>query len=704
MNFLRRNILFPILFITGAAVLIVEVTATRILAPYFGNTIYTFSSIIGVILSALSLGYYSGGWLADRRPSGMWFAAIIFTGGMSVLLLRILALTVLPAWGYKLSIVSGPLIMSVLLFFMPAFLLGILSPFAVRLQSGLAPGEGIGSISGKVFFWSTVGGISGSLMAGFVLIPRFGVGRIVVAVGITLVLTGLTGMLAAGLRARTGVALILAAAAATGTVRWISSVMTKPGVVYERDGVYTKLTVYDREFNGRRIRYLLQDRSASGAMFLDSGEAAFDYIKYSALAGLFREKVENVLVIGGGTYLLPGLLAESFPGADVDVSEIEPSLFNIGEKFFRVSENPRIRNYIKDGRRFLRDSGKKYDVIFSDVYFALTIPPHFVTEEFLGMARDMLTANGVFIGNFIGDFSRILPSILLSEIRTFRSVFPNSYFFAVVSPGSAYVQNVIALGVNGEKIIDFESPDIRDNDNPVIRGLPEHLIDLRRFELSVYPILTDDFSPVEYLASRSLRYEFVNDVNPFGPDEIKAVAAQMMRYNSEERVAQGRRRLQDFLIAEMKALNRRVDVKKIRVNGVESVASVIGHFFPHNKDGAVLIGTYYNGNPDGSTALLEIARYLANTENPPSAEIAIAFFGGRAGEGPETFHHTPAPMRVIIVGSACRNELATGPGADTMAGFPFRSGGYSPATCNEDNLEKTYSEILKYIYQHEKPG
>ncbi|NOZ68812.1 MAG: hypothetical protein GXP46_06115 [Deferribacteres bacterium] len=696
MNLLYRNILFLVLFVTGAAVLIVEVTATRILAPYFGNTIYTFSSIIGVILSALSLGYYSGGKLADRRPSGMWFFGVIFAGGMSVLLLQILALTVLPAWGYELSIVSGPLILSVLLFFMPAFLLGILSPFAVRLQSGLMPGEGIGSISGKVFFWSTLGSISGSLLAGFVLIPRFGVGSIVVGVGITLVVTGLTGMRSAGLRARTGIVLILVAAAVAGAVYWISSVMTKVGVIYERDGVYTRLTVYDREFNGRWIRYLLQDRSASGALFLDSGETAFDYLRYYALAGLFREKVENVLVIGGGTYVLAALLAEGFPGANVDVSEIEPSLFNIGEKFFRVSKNPRIRNYIKDGRRFLHDSGKKYDVIFSDVYFSMTIPPHFATEEFFRLARDRLTGNGVFIGNFIGDFSRKPPSILLAEIKTLRSVFPNSYFFAVVSPGSAYVQNVIALGVNGERKIDFESPVVRDNVNPVIRGLPEHLIDLGRFEFSVYPILTDDFSPVGYLASRSLRHEFARDVNPFGLDEIKAVAAQMLRYNVEESGAQGRLRLQEFLIAEMKALSRRVEVQRIRINGVESV-NIIGHFFPDNENKSVLIGTYYNGNPDGSAVLLEIARYLANTESAPAAEIDIAFFGDQARKKPAM----PMSQSVIIVGSACRNEVVTGPEAGTLGRFPSRS----PGRCNEDNLEKTYSEILGYLYPlRKKPG
>lgn len=140
-----------VVFITGGCVLVLEVTATRVLSPYFGNTIYTVSSILGVILAALSLGYYFGGILSDRRPVSKWFYAIISVSGLSVIFLELIIIFVLPFLGNSLSLVYGPLVTSAILFFLPALLLGTLSPYAIKLQSQNFPEAGIGAISGKFF-------------------------------------------------------------------------------------------------------------------------------------------------------------------------------------------------------------------------------------------------------------------------------------------------------------------------------------------------------------------------------------------------------------------------------------------------------------------------------------------------------------------------------------------------------------------------
>src|SRR5688572_4445989 len=133
-NRLYRCGLSSTVFLTGMAILIVEVAATRILAPYFGNSIFTFSSVIGIILAALSLGYYLGGRLADRRPSNFMFYGLIAAGGVSVLLLQLLNLMLLPRIAYQLSMIHGPLYISLLLFLLPALLIGMLSPFAIKLM------------------------------------------------------------------------------------------------------------------------------------------------------------------------------------------------------------------------------------------------------------------------------------------------------------------------------------------------------------------------------------------------------------------------------------------------------------------------------------------------------------------------------------------------------------------------------------------
>src|SRR5688572_13552275 len=129
---LTHNILPFVVFITGACILIIEIVATRVLSPFYGNTIFTVSSVISVILAALSMGYYAGGRFADQYPSLRWFFGIILLSGLVLLLFHFLGVILLPVLSYAPSISVSPLISSLLLFFFPAFLLGTLSPYAVK--------------------------------------------------------------------------------------------------------------------------------------------------------------------------------------------------------------------------------------------------------------------------------------------------------------------------------------------------------------------------------------------------------------------------------------------------------------------------------------------------------------------------------------------------------------------------------------------
>jgi len=148
----KKYVLPVVVFFTGACVLIIELVATRILSPYYGNTIFTVTSVITIVLAALSVGYYYGGKLADKHPSEKLFYSIILFSGLGVLFLHLLNLYVLPLLGYELSIITGPIISSVVLFFFPSFLLGMLSPFAIKLQLDRFPKQGTGSLTGKCFF------------------------------------------------------------------------------------------------------------------------------------------------------------------------------------------------------------------------------------------------------------------------------------------------------------------------------------------------------------------------------------------------------------------------------------------------------------------------------------------------------------------------------------------------------------------------
>jgi len=510
MHFFKKIILPAVVFITGGAVLVLEVVATRVLAPYFGNTIYTVSSIIGVVLAALSLGYYFGGRLADKRPAAAWFYGIILTSGLTVLGLEAIIILFLPALGNSLSLVYGPLVTALVLFFLPAALLGTLSPYAIKLQSLAFPQTGLGAVSGAIFFWSTFGSIAGSLLTGFVFIPNFGVDKIIIGVGLVLILIGLGPLLARGLKIRHLVLIILTAAvvgaelmvlSANQSIKWLGS--SSP--VYSRDGVYEKLFIFDRSYNGQPARFFQQDRSNSAAMYLNSDELVFDYTKYYRLYKIFNPELKEALVIGGGAYSIPKALLNEPTVENVDVAEIEPSLFELGKKYFRVPEDARLKNHVIDGRRWLFETEKKYDLIFSDVYYSLySLPVHFTTEEFFSLAKSRLSGKGIFMANLIGSLDDRAPSLIFSEIKTLKAVFPKSYFFAVNSPELKRTQNIIFVGLNNDEEINFSDKSITESSDEIIRLAESKLIDLSRTDFSRYTKLTDNYSPVEYLTAKIL--------------------------------------------------------------------------------------------------------------------------------------------------------------------------------------------------------
>ncbi len=509
MSFFTRNLFLMIVFLTGGAVLIIEVAATRILAPWYGNTIFTFSSVISVILAALSIGYYAGGKLADRRPSARLFFAIIAVSGLSVYLSQLLAATLLPKIGYDFSIMTGPLVFSMLMFFLPAVLMGMLSPWAIKLQSLRNPDQGVGTTSGKVFFWSTVGSIIGSLLAGFVLIPHFGLDTIMLGTASMLTLMGVIGFVSSRGNGLSAI-VVTASAVAMGIGAAMAGQAPLPGTLHDKNGIYERITVRDVLLEDRPVRVLQQDRASSGLIYLDNGETV-DYVKYPPLVPLVKPEVRRALAIGGGTYVLPRVLVDNFRDATVDVAEIEPSLYEIGQKYFGVVPDARLVNHITDGRRLLHDAAEDYDLIFTDVYYAMTIPSHFATREYHELVRDRLTSGGVYMANLVGDFSPKPPNILYSQMRIIREVFPNSYFFATISPDHAGTQSIVAFAINGTNKLDLESAEILKTSNPLFRSLPGKLIDQSKIDWQRYAMMTDNFAPAEYFALQTLRRETAED-------------------------------------------------------------------------------------------------------------------------------------------------------------------------------------------------
>ncbi len=651
-----NHLLLIVVFLTGAAVLIVEVVATRILSPYFGNTIYTFSSVIGVILAALSLGYYFGGRLADQNPTLRWFFGIIYSAGLSIFFLETLIIFQLPIFGYKFTILTGPLFSSLILFFLPSTILGSLSPYAIALLNKHSPKQGVGTTSGLVFFWSTIGSIVGSLLTGFYLIPTFGVHQIIFSVGALLLVISLLGLLGAGVRRKVMFQLITVSALVMVLVLSFVLSIHHVSAVYDRDGVYEHITIRDGIFNNQPTRFFQQDKSMSAAMYLNSDEHVFDYTKYYALQTIFVSEVTKALVLGGGAYTVPKSLLKDLPQAQIDVVEIEPSLISLAQQYFELENNSRLTNYIQDGRRFLHDTSNQYDLIYSDVYYSIfSIPTHFTTREFFQLALDHLSEDGVFIANIIGNLSRQSPSFLLSEMRTFQSVFPQTYFFAVDSPGQSQSQNITFVGTTKKDIVNFSDPYFLDHENPLFRELAEKQLDVDRLELSQNIVFQDDYAPVDFYTSKLLQRETRKPYNNFEGAEALALIEQQLRYGPRYIGSEGHNKSVDFISAELDALVDTVHLQRWQHSSADqsqiSLTNIIGRIRPELSR-RILLGTHYdskrfaeldhehpflsvpgaNDSASGTAVLLELARSLANSNMQLNVGVDLVFFDGEEGE------------------------------------------------------------------------
>lgn len=493
---MQKYLLLIIVFLTGAAVLVIEVTATRILSVYFGNTIFTVSSVISVILLALSLGYFVGGRLADKRASELLFYQIIALSGLSVFLLQILKILFLPVISAQLSLQYGPLVVSVILFLLPGLLLGMLSPFVVKLQQIRMSSQGIGQVTGDVFFWSTLGSIMGSLLTGFYFIPHFGLNQIIAGTGMLLSLIGLAGI--GGVQktffqTRIVVLLILLPIIQLGLVS-MDKLARQDSIVYAEDGLYDSIVVYDGKYEGKKARFLQQATDESSAMYHESSELVYLYTKYYELYTLVNPDINHALVIGGGAYSVPKALLQNDSDVIVDVAEIEPAMLDVAKKHFKVPDTPRLVNHVEDGRRFLQDTDTRYDIIFTDA-FHTSIPSHLTTKEFFAVTKEKLSDNGIYVMNIIGALNNKTPSFLMSEVKTFTSVYANSYLFAVYDTNSPYAQNMMLVGFKSDSPVDFTKIKTKD---PYMAEVHTKLVDLRQFDFSAHPIFTDNYAPVEY--------------------------------------------------------------------------------------------------------------------------------------------------------------------------------------------------------------
>ncbi|MBL0161472.1 MAG: fused MFS/spermidine synthase [Bryobacterales bacterium] len=480
-------------FISGAVVLILELVASRILAPYLGSSLYVWTSLIGVILGSLSLGYWLGGRWADRDPHPRKLALTLMGAAAAVALIPI-------AQGPLLSALAGgegdarwSSLAGALLFAGPAVLLGVVSPYAARLR--MTSVASAGSTVGSLYAISTLGSIAGAFAAGFWLIPNIGGTRLVYT--LSLCLLGCSALCAPRVlhRARLGV-----------LVLWCISVwyfVAAPPVwasgqlLLERDTAYQRLLVFDLPLKNRQpVRVLAMGFSEyHSAMFLDRPqELALDYVRFFSMARYLRPGMKRVLCVGGGALSFPRHLLATLPEVSVDVVELDPGVSRVAEEYFQFRSDPRLRLFHEDGRVFLNRVGERYDAVFLDVFWGRTIPQQLATVESAQRIAAHLAPDGILLVNFVSAMEGPGGEFFRHEYATLRQVFPRILVFPVFYPrDAAKVQNLVVVAAAGPDAVQLTAPELRP-----------YLANLWTGTVAAAPVLTDDFAPVEHMAAGQL--------------------------------------------------------------------------------------------------------------------------------------------------------------------------------------------------------
>ena len=481
-----------IVFITGAVVMALELVGSRIVAPYLGASIYVWTSLIGVILASLSLGYYWGGRLADKKPDYRTFSLLILSSAIFTGIIGIIKIPVLDAVCRFVPDIRASAVIAATLLFAPAsVLLGTISPYAIRLR--MENLEHSGATVGRLYAISTVGSIIGTFAAGFFLISFLGSRNILIL--LSLILFAVYFLACPGNNSRTGKVTAICLAALLLSAHFFPA-SDSDGKTIDIDTKYSRILIEEMTAGGigKKVRLIRVDRNwAQGAVIIgEPDELFFSYSGFYRLADHFYPGNRNALLIGGGTYTLARDYIKRNPGNHMDVVEIDPDFTRLAKKYFYLKDDERITSIHEDGRTFLKRSANKYDVMFIDVFKSSASPPfQMTTEEALRSASNLLNENGVLMTNIYSAIQGDKGKFFRAAYATIKSVFPQVYVFPVQYPlYGEESQNIIIVALKSDTPPVFESPD------PEMNGYLSHIW---KYKIDCdLPVLTDEFAPVEH--------------------------------------------------------------------------------------------------------------------------------------------------------------------------------------------------------------
>jgi spermidine synthase len=425
-GFVHAAAILTATFLCGWALMSVEILGGRVLAPNFGSDVFTWGSLISTFLVALSIGYLAGGQLSRGKARLGGLALMVGIGGALVVAVALCKDPVSDrVFAMDLGDRLGPLTASIALFGLPAVVLGMISPYCVRLYSTRL--EHVGATSGFLYAVSTVGSTLGTLVTSFFLIPSFGVHEIFVITGSVLIgLAVVLALLTLAGRPRTAVVGLL-----LGTLL-VGPVSARERLIFEKESPYTRVTVVE-DGSVRILRFARKGVNTEESR-MDVRHPLVQLNEYTAMmfAGLvFDPEPRDVLVVGLGGGVVPETLHAYYPNARIDVVEIDPVVVEAAEKCFLFKPDDRMRVFTQDGRVFTKRAAKRYDLIFLDAFQGRSIPFHLKTREFFRELAAILRPGGVVVSNLHRG-----PRLYDSERATYALAFGSNYGFAGTASGN----------------------------------------------------------------------------------------------------------------------------------------------------------------------------------------------------------------------------------------------------------------------------
>ena len=495
--------LLALVFVTGATVLVIELMGARVMAPFFGSGLYTWSALIAVTLAALAVGYATGGRLADRKPDLAVFFGLIMAAGAWTLLTPLVA-------GHLLDYLSrisepriGVLVSSLVLFTPNLLLLGAVGPFVIRLITRSE--EVVGSRSGLVFSVSTVGSLVGALGTGFFLSPNYGVQAIFGMCGLLLIVISGIGflylrrLLLVFVSPLMVLPLLNPAPSPTGTL----------SIVAQQPSFYGQLQVVDKG----SIRMLLVD--GIGQNYMDKNNLYnVRYLNFLSSLIATRAADSNIpgrtLLIGAGAGHLPMLLANA--NTRLDVVELDSRAIDLARTYFGF-RLPHDHIHIADGRAFLHNTPLRFDHVVIDAFSSDQVAAHLLTREALVTVESRLAPGGMLAINVT---STISGRDVSAVFHTLRSVFGNVRAFSPTEKTDELTSIIFIATRNREKV------ELANNLLHFRQVIDSNaFLDGEIYEPGDGSILTDNYNPLEYYRS-GIRVMWRNSMRGFlGQDELQ---------------------------------------------------------------------------------------------------------------------------------------------------------------------------------------